>query len=425
VKQNRSEPGTEEVQVHLHEADASEPLLLGTLSARQVRARELFSFTASSEWIAQGRFRWLDPDLGQFAGPQYLRDEKPNFGLFLDSAPDRWGRLLLSRREALLAREEGRTARRLQELDFLLGVFDGTRMGALRFRLATGRNFLDDNAELAAPPMASLRQLEQASLQLEREDAETLPGYGRWLKLLLAPGSSLGGARPKASVTDGQGNLWLAKFPSRNDERDMGAWEGIVAGLAQQAGVQMAEFAVSRYGSRGHTFLTRRFDRAGAGRIHFASAMTLLGHTDGTSASDGASYLELAEFLMRHGAQSEADLVELWRRIAFHIAVSNCDDHLRNHGFLLTRKGWVLSPAYDLNPDPLANGLRLNISEQENTLDFGLALEVAPYFRLTPARARKILAEIGAAVVGWRELAKRYEIPRSEQERMAGAFRVP
>ena len=332
----------------------------------------------------------------------------------------------MDRREAQAAREEGRPRDNLRESDYLLGVFDGQRMGGLRFRLDPAGPFLDDNLEMASPPWTSLRELEQASLQLERQGAEKERDYSKWLKMLIAPGGSLGGARPKAGVLDPQGALWIAKFPSRGDDRDWGAWEFLTHQLAQQSGIVVAPAQARKFNTSRHTFLTKRFDRSeGGGRIHFASAMTLLGRSDGDDALSGASYLEIAEFLIRQGAAPEVDLEQLWRRILFNICVSNCDDHLRNHGFLLTTTGWRLSPAFDMNPDPDGDGLKLNISDVENHQDFDLTLEVAPFFRVKPARARVILAEVVAAVSTWRERAGKLGLAREEVERTRDAFRLP
>ncbi len=413
------------IAVYAHWHGLVAPTLMGELLATPVRGQEVFSFAYASSWLATVPAQLLDPALQLYTGPQYLAEEKSNFGLFLDSAPDRWGRLLMRRREAALARQEGRRAEPLLESDYLLGVFDGHRMGGLRFKLSPDGPFQNDNRAMAAPPWTSLRELEYASLQLERVDAAQDPDYLKWLLLLLAPGASLGGARPKASVVNEQGHLWMAKFPSGQDTHDVGAWEAVVNTLAQQAGLTVASGQAQRFGSRHHTYLSERFDRTSTNeRVHFASAMTLLGYQDGTDHQDGASYLELAAFLIRQGAQVEEDLTELWRRIVFNICVANTDDHLRNHGFLLTAQGWRLSPAYDLNPVPYGRGLTLNISETENALDLQLALEVAPFFRLVLPQAELVMAEVMTAVQGWRTVAARYQISREEQELMANAFRA-
>lgn len=401
----------------------SGPRPMGWLYATRSRGKEIFSFEYEDDWLRSAARAQLDPALQLFGGPQYPAAGRPNFGLFLDSCPDRWGRMLMRRREAHLARTAGRTERRLMESDYLLGVHDGHRMGALRFRM--GGPFLDDNDELASPPWTSLRDLEHASLQVEREDAATDADYGLWLRMLIAPGGSLGGARPKASVTDDSGSLWIAKFPSRADSEDVGAWEDVVHELARKAGVEVPEVRLHRFGSDHHTLLSRRFDRTdGNRRLHFASAMTLLERRDGDDAAGDASYLELVDLLIQRGARPAADLEQLWRRIAFFVCVSNTDDHLRNHGFILNPTGWTLAPAYDLNPDPHGEGLTLNISESDNAQSLELVREVAPLFRVKMARAEEILDEVIAAVKTWSEVAGQRGLRRPAQDRMRRAFRI-
>ena len=400
----------------------SGPRLVGTLQVTHAHGKEVFSFSYDKDWLQGGVPFELDPDLRLYTGSQFVRGEKPNFGLFTDSAPDSWGRVLMGRRERFLAVREGRNPRKLSESDFLLGVYDGYRMGALRFKLQTSGPFLDNQESIPSPPLTSLRTLEQASLHLEEEGAEDDPAFGTWIKELLSPGASLGGARPKVSVVDPKGRLWIAKFPSRGDNRDVGGWEAVAQVLAGTAGLEVAVGQARKLTKARHTFLTRRFDRVGNGRIHFVSAMTLLGRTDGAGAAEGTSYLDLAELIMRVGAQPEKDMEELWRRIVFNIAITNSDDHLRNHGFLLTPNGWVLSPAYDLNPIPDAHGLTLNIDEQNNALDMDLAREVAGQFRVGSLQAGKIIDQVMGAVRPWREVASNLGIARSEIALMENAF---
>ncbi len=395
------------------------PVLMGVLSATRLRGKEIFSFEYDDIWLTGRRFSSFDPDLQLYGGKQYLPQGKDNFGIFLDSAPDRWGRVLLERREAERARNESRAARTLGEADYLLGVFDGSRMGALRFRLDPEGPFLDDDDAMATPPWTSIRELENASLHLEDSPEAQ---QSKWLRMLVAPGSSLGGARPKANVLDVSGHLWIAKFPSRKDRRDVGAWEGVCMQLARKSGITVSEFKLERYGSDHHTFLTRRFDRTEGGRRRqFTSAMTLLGYADGES-SEGASYLEIAEWIQRNCLNVNENLLELFRRIAFNVAISNCDDHLRNHGFIYSPKGWTLSPAYDLTPNPSGYGLKLNIDESDNALDFSLVLSVAPYFGIPADAANRIVGQVKAAVSSWREAATRYGISRAEQDQMEKAF---
>lgn len=411
------------IYVYMDWQDSDLPVLMGVLHSEVLRGKEIFSFENNSDWLRYNRFRALDPDLAQFSGKQYLPTDKSNFGLFLDSSPDRWGRMLMRRREAIDARSENRAARTLTEVDYLLGVYDGNRMGALRLKLSPDGEFMDNNKTMATPPWTSIRDLEYASLQLEKEESKDDTEYTKWLNMLIAPGSSLGGARPKANILDNDSMLWIAKFPSGHDTKDMGAWEAVAAELAVQCGIIMSECKVMRFSSRQHTFLTKRFDRIGGKRIHFASAMTLLGYTDGADSAEGVSYLEIAEWIGRNCNNVAQNLEQLWRRIVFNIVVSNCDDHLRNHGFLLTTKGWTLSPAYDINPDERGMGLKLNISEDDNSLDFELALSVAEYFGLDPVKAGSILSQIRKVVSNWRSIATKYGISRSEQDDIAGAFR--
>lgn len=400
------------------------PILMGILHAELLRGNEIFSFEYNDDWLKSDHVQLLDPDLQLYSGMQYLNDQdKSNFGLFLDSSPDRWGRVLMLRREAAVARMEDRLKQPLFELDYLLGVYDGHRMGGLRFKLDPEGSFLDDNEELASPPWTSIKELEQISLRLEDDDVVDNPEYIKWLNMLVAPGSSLGGARPKASILDNNNHLWIAKFPSKKDESDIGAWEMVTHELAIAAGVNMAESQARKFSSKNHTFLTKRFDRTAVGkRIHFASAMTLLGYTDGQDHAEEVSYLELVEFITSQGGNANEDLEQLWRRIVFSICVSNTDDHLRNHGFILTKFGWVLSPAYDINPVETGTGLKLNISDSDNTLDLDLAMEVHPFFRLTEAKALEIIEENKNAVRDWRKIASQYGISKAEQELKSRAF---
>jgi len=420
MAQNRHQ---KEVFVYAHWLGLDTPVLMGTLNINKNRGKEIFSFEYNDEWLQSGIAQDLDPDLGLYSGPQYIRDEKANFGLFLDSSPDRWGRLLMRRGEAAQARKEGREIKPLYESDYLLGVFDGHRMGALRFKTDPNSEFLNDNRRFATPTWTSIRTLEFASLQLEREDISEDPEYYKWLNMLIAPGSSLGGARPKASVLDTNNELWIAKFPSLNDHKNVGAWEIIVNRLAINAGLNVAYAKAQKFYGNHHTLLTKRFDRNTKGqRIHFTSALTMLGYKDGADYTDGVSYLELAEFLIQKGARVNEDLEELWKRIVFYICVSNTDDHLRNHGFILADDGWILSPAFDINPNETGAGLSLNISMDDNSLELDLALKIAEYFRLSNERAKAIIHQIKHSVQNWRTLSKGYSISKEEQDLMSRAF---
>jgi serine/threonine-protein kinase HipA len=395
---------------------------MGILHATTVRGGEIFAFEYSPEWLKGGIAQALDPQLSFYEGRQIAYSEARNFGAFLDSSPDRWGRTVMQRREAEDARAEGREPRSLSESDYLLGVSDLHRVGGLRFKLDRAGEFLDSRIKNAAPPIASIRELEAASLELE---AGGELKHIEQVRMLLDPGASLGGSRPKSGVVDPNGGLWIAKFPSRNDDYDVGVWEDIVLRLASQCEIQVPQGYSKAFSGKWRTFLIKRFDRdESSSRLHFASAMTLLSKLDGDGAKTGVSYLDIAKVVMA-GANPEADLHQVWKRIVFNISVSNVDDHLRNHGFILTPQGWTLSPAYDMNPVPHAKGLSLNISEHSNALDLDLALEVAPYFRIGDKdKAAAIAREITTRIAGWRSVATSLGVGKGEQDRMASAFRV-
>lgn len=404
------------------------PMRIGWLHGRQRGSSEIFEFEYEEPALADSVIgaTSLDPQIGLFGGPQYPEQRRTQFGAFSDASPDRWGRLLMQRRLER-AKRAGTTPANasLHESDYLLGVHDSYRSGALRFKRDDEGPFLDDNKDFGAPPMVRLRELEAAVKKLEK-DGSTPAEIDDSLRILIAPGGSLGGARPKASVVDPDGGLWIAKFPSTRDEYDIGGWEMVIHTLGAACGLNFAEGDYKQLGNEHHTFLVRRFDRVGPEeRLHFASAMTLTNHTDGDDCSTGVSYLELAEVLINQGANTDQDLRELWSRIVFNMLVSNTDDHLRNHGFLLEPGvGWILSPAYDVNPDPHGNGLKLNVSEADNAQDLDLARQVAPLFRIKAAEANKIIENFVRKVGRWREVAGRVGIKASEHDRMENAFRL-
>lgn len=402
------------------------PQLMGILTAQRIRGKEIFSFEYNESWMTTNQeLIFLDPNLGFYKGKQFLPDEKSNFGLFLDSSPDRWGKLLMRRREAWQAKLENREERTLFESDYLLGVFDGNRMGALRFKLSPEGDFMNNQKKMATPPWTSLRELENASWQLERDDAINDPEYSKWLSLLIDPGSSLGGARPKASVIDENGNLWIAKFPSSRDEKNSGAWEMVLHQLANACGIVVPDAKLQKFSGKHHTFLSKRFDRTENNRrLHFASAMTLLGHKDGADHIDGVGYLDLAGFIIQYSPSAKEDLEQLWRRMLFNILVSNTDDHLRNHGFILTQTGWRLSPAYDVNPNAMGNGLTLNITENSNEQDVELVLETARLYQLKKEKAVAILTEMQNEISKWSIVAKQFGISNSEIDQTKRAFRL-
>jgi len=395
------------------------PLLIGYLYVNTIRAKEIFSFEYSKNWLRESKANFLfDPDINNYEGRQYISD-KPLFGVFTDSCPDRWGRMLMKRREEITAKEEKRKPHELTESEYLLGVFDETRPGALRFSLKENGPFLSEEKDMSAPPWTTLRSLESASLAFENDESGAEKA---WIKQLYAPGSSLGGARPKASVQSPDGSLWIAKFPSKNDEWNCGAWEAVVNNLATLCGLNVPEAKLETFSDIGSTFLVKRFDRIKKRRIHFSSAMAMLGKTDGQG-SEGASYLDIASFIKANGASPKKDLVELWKRIVFNMAVSNTDDHLRNHGFLLSKTGWTLSAMFDVNPNIYGNTLSLCVSENDNSIDFDLAIKTAVSYGINTNDARHYVADIRKAIYNnWRNIASKYNLSKNAISRMEPAF---
>ncbi|SFZ89515.1 serine/threonine-protein kinase HipA [Flaviramulus basaltis] len=410
-----------EIFVYAHWKGMEAPQLVGSLSALYAKGKKAFSFEYDKDWINSKEQLLLDPDLQFYTGPQYPNN-KENFGIFLDSMPDTWGRTLMKRRAAQEAKEKNEKAKTLYEIDYLLGVYDESRMGALRFKIDRNGPFLDNNNQTPTPPWSSVRELQDAARNFEND--EGADGVKKWLTVLMAPGSSLGGARPKANILDENKDLWIAKFPSKNDTIDKAAWEYVAYQLAIKAGIHMAPSKIEKIAGNFNTFFTKRFDRDNGERVHFASAMTMTGNNEETIRDSPASYLELAEFIQNHGAMVNDNLQQLWRRIVFNIAISNTDDHLRNHGFILTCKGWVLSPAYDLNPSIDKDGLALNIDMDNNTLDYDLAKSVGEYFRLDGNQMNQIVKEVMAVVKEWEAFANKYGISKREQQIMGKAFHV-
>lgn len=409
-----------EVYVYLDQ-NADAPKFMGTLYCTNERGKENYAFEYEENWLKTAEEKFIfDPDLYLYGGRQFMPLDKAMFGFIADSCPERWGRMLMKRREVIAARKEERKPRKMMEADYLLGVHDETRMGALRFKLDKEGPFLSEERELAAPPWTTLRKLETASLAFENDETGL---EEKWLEQLLAPGSSLGGARPKASVLAPDNTLWIAKFPSKHDENNSGAWEMVIHELAARCGLNVPEARLENFSDAGSTFLVKRFDRVGSKRIHFASAMTLLGKTDGADGSTGTSYLDLASFIRSNSMEPKLDLFELWKRLVFTVAVSNTDDHLRNHGFILDKTGWRLSPLYDVNPSIYGENLSLNITTEDNTLDFGLVLETAEYYDIDLALAKELVHTIRCTVRNnWKSIAAEYKLGRGAVQYMEPAF---
>lgn len=401
---------------------SEKPLLMGRLYVSVIKGGESYSFAYDKDWLKKTGLKiTLDPELMPYPGRQYPSG-KNIFGLFADTSPDRWGRVLMNKRERILAEKEGRKPLKLHGSDYLLGVCDETRMGGIRFKTDLDGPFLSADKETAVPPWAKLRTLEEASRNFESGEPDLSE---KWLNQLIKPGSSLGGARPKATVADTKDQLWIAKFPSKNDENDTGAWEIVAHDLASLCGLNVPAAKLEKFSRLGSTYLIKRFDRISNKRVHFASAMTLLGKTDGASAADGTSYLDIAAFIRSYGAQPKQDLIELWKRIVFNMAVTNTDDHLRNHAFTLAENGWLLSPLYDVNPVPYGDELSLNVDEDDNSISVDLAVAVAVKFGISETDARSCANDI-LAIVGenWKKTAASYGLTRRQIEEMRPAFRA-
>ncbi|MEO1326519.1 MAG: type II toxin-antitoxin system HipA family toxin [Pseudomonadota bacterium] len=389
--------------------------LVGRLWTRVRRGRESATFQYDDAWLEDPERFALEPALSLGPGAHHTAAGRANFGALGDSAPDRWGRALMGRAERRLSRAEERAPRTLTELDFLLQVSDRSRQGALRFKAKPDGPFLGDAGAYAVPPLIELPRLLAASDRVLDEDDDAL------LALLLAPGSSLGGARPKASVVDMDGALAIAKFPKHDDDIDVVRWEAVALTLASRAGIDTAAWRLERPDNRS-VLIVRRFDRDGAHRIPYLSAMSMLGANDG----DQRSYLEIADALRQHGASATVDRQALWRRIVFSVLISNTDDHLRNHGFLYDgTAGWRLSPAFDLNPVPIdlkSRFLSTAIDLEDNAASIELALSVAHHFALDADSARAVAKDVANAVADWRQVAAELALQRGAIERMASAF---
>ena len=396
--------------------------LVGELGYESLRGSDSYSFKFADSWIKKYNAITLSEDLNNYPGIQYTLPNKDIFGCFADALPDRWGRTLLLRREQILAQEESRAVRRLSSFDFLTGIDDFSRMGGFRFKETPDGEFINADHSLRIPPLTDLRELIAASKEIEKsEEVNALPEK-RWIAQLVQPGSSLGGARPKANVVDTDRSIYVAKFPSLKDDYDVGLWEHFCHLLAKEAGVSAAETRVLAINDKHHTLLSRRFDRTNKGkRIHFASAMTLLGLNDGDNATTGHGYIDIVDFIIRGCTDVDVNLRELFRRVAFNICVGNSDDHFRNHGFLLTAKGWTLSPAYDMNPS-LNDHQSLLINSKTNESDLSILLNSCEEYMLTDEVAKGIIDDVVAAVKDWQTLANKLGVAKREMSLFEGVF---
>lgn len=401
-----------------------EPEFIGELCYEKLRGSDSYAFKFDNDWLNLHAGIKLSEDINNYPGMQYTLPDNDIFGCFADALPDRWGRTLLKRREQLQAEEEKRAPRNLSSFDYLVGIDDFSRMGGFRFKKEKDGGFINVSPSLKIPPLTEIRELIYASQEIEKCEEEDVMPEKKWIAQLIQPGTSLGGARPKAGVLDEEGRLCIAKFPSRNDDYDAGLWEHFSHLLALQAGIHVAETRLWGGLGKYHTLLSKRFDRTDEGRrIHFASCMSLLGLKDGDNAQGGYGYLDIVDFILQGCCDVETNLRELYRRVAFNICIGNSDDHFRNHGFLLTPKGWTLSPAYDMNP---TNNLyqSLLINAVSNKADIQVLLESCEDYMINRKVAQGIIKDVQTAVSNWEALAKQLQIPQREQAMFKDRFKL-
>ena len=400
------------------------PELVGELCYEKLRGSESYAFRFDDNWLKFHAGIKLSEDINNYPGLQYTQPGNDIFGCFSDALPDRWGRTLLKRREQIQASEEKRAVRNLSSFDYLMGIDDFSRMGGFRLKRELDGDFINVSPSLKIPPLTELRQLVLASQEVEKSEENDVLPEKKWIAQLIQPGTSLGGARPKAGVLDDSGNLCIAKFPSRKDDYDTGLWEHFSHLLARKAGINAAQTKVLGGLGKYHTLLSKRFDRTDEGkRIHFASSMSLIGLRDGDNAQGGYGYLNIVDFILQSCCDVEKNLQELYRRVAFNICIGNSDDHFRNHGFLLTPRGWTLSPAYDMNPT-LNEYQSLLINESSNKADIRTLLESCESYMIKKEVAENIIRQVQAAVAGWENLAVLLQIPATEVTMFKDRFKL-
>lgn len=400
------------------------PELVGELCYEKLRGSDSYAFRFDDNWLKFHAGIKLSEDINNYPGLQYTQPGNDIFGCFSDALPDRWGRTLLKRREQIQASEEKRAVRNLSSFDYLMGIDDFSRMGGFRLKRELDGDFINVSPSLKIPPLAELRQLVLASQEVEKSEENDVLPEKKWIAQLIQPGTSLGGARPKAGVLDDSGNLCIAKFPSRKDDYDTGLWEHFSHLLARKAGIYAAQTKVLGGLGKYHTLLSKRFDRTDKGkRIHFASSMSLIGLRDGDNAQGGYGYLNIVDFILQSCCDVEKNLQELYRRVAFNICIGNSDDHFRNHGFLLTPRGWTLSPAYDMNPT-LNEYQSLLINESSNKADIRTLLESCESYMIKKEVAENIIRQVQAAVAGWENLAVLLQIPAREVTMFKDRFKL-
>lgn len=400
------------------------PQLVGTLTCDTIRGSEKYGFEFDKTWLGNFGNIILSPDINPYPGMQYAQPGRGIFACFSDALPDRWGRTLLKRREQIAAKEENRSVRILTSWDFLGGIDDFSRMGGFRFAETPGGPFINTDDSFKIPPLTSVRQLMHAANEIELSEEKHVLPADKWIQQLIYPGTSLGGARPKATVLNEDNTPAVAKFPSRKDDYDVGMWEHFAHIMAKKCGINAAETGVIE-GEKYHILLSRRFDRTADGkRIHFASAMTMLGLVDGDNASTGHGYLDIVDFIIKQCRDVKENLEELYRRVAFNIVIGNSDDHFRNHSFLLTPQGWTLAPAYDLNPT-LSQNQSLLINKYTDESSLAILRESAADYMLMSAIADRIIKEVSDGMQSWKTVALRLGLPQRDIDYFADRFSTP
>lgn len=414
-------PQTQTLYVYLDCSLSDTPQFLGQLYREVLRGVPKYAFEFDKQWLKDHANIRLSADLENFSGRQYVPRDADMFGCFSDAMPDRWGRLLMNRREQLDAQKQNRPPKTLTAFDLLSGVDDYSRIGGFRFKTDPDGPFLNEEGILSVPPLTELRVLMQSAQAIEDSELNNCLPEEKCLLQLLKPGSSLGGARPKATVRDENGDLWIAKFPSRSDDHDLEAWEQFAYLMARKAGITTAETKLLDINEQSHILLIKRFDRKGSKRTHFASSMTLLGLKDGDGAATGYGYLDMAGTIVENCVEVERNLEELFRRVAFNICIGNTDDHFRNHGFLLMKKGWTLSPAYDLNPTTNRyQSLLINDYSASSSIDV-LRKSAKDYF-LSQETVDNILSEVVTAMKDWERIAKCMKLSQRDIDIFASRF---
>lgn len=404
------------IQIDMDAKSLPQAKPVGALGYDMIRGNAAYQWEYDAHWLHDHRSIQLSGDLLNTGGLQYGAGRL--FCFLQDAMPDRWGRRLIDKRERILAMREGRPVRHLTDIDYLTQIDDTTRMGALRLR--EGEQLLGTQfADTPVPPLAHLREFVDMAQMYERQDEQGGAIREEWLLNLYKQGSSLGGARPKANVRDTDGALWIAKIPSVNDDYDVALWEFWAHRMAKLAGIKVPEMRLLTLpGQKYHTLLSKRFDREGEQRIHFASAMTLCGLQDGADATTGNGYLDIVDVIVGNAgfADPQSALEQLYRRVAFSICIRNHDDHFRNHGFLLTEKGWVWSPAYDLNPSDFSTQSLL-VSRDSNESSLDLLLAAAGEYMLNATQAKQIIDEVRATMQNARQVARKCGISDHEMQR--------